>query len=260
MMEQTAKLFDLAGKSVIVTGSGRGLGQAIARGLAEAGARVTVCGRSQDIVKRTAEELRGEGHEVIDFAFDAQNAQEVERLITTTVNAFGGLDVMVVNHGIGGSHDTENITPAIWDEMININLTSAFTCARLAAKQMIAQRRGGSIVFTGSTSSLVVFQGLTHYGAAKAGLDHTARHLAVDWGRHNIRVNVVAPGYMTSHMRGSDANAQDPEKTNAVIALTPLGRKGEPREMIGPVVFLASDASSYVTGHVIPVDGGWCVL
>ena len=257
---QTPKLFDLTGKSAIVTGSGRGLGQAIARGLAEAGARVVVCGRSADIVEQTGQALRSEGHEIIDVLFDAQKREDVQRLIGTTVNAFGGVDVMVVNHGIGGAHKTEDISPQTWDEMININLTSAFACAQLAGAQMISQGHGGSIVFTGSTSSLVVFQGLTHYGAAKAALDHTARHLAVDWGPHNIRVNVVAPGYMTSHMRGSDARYEDSDKTESVLALTPLRRKGEPEEMVGPVVFLASDAASYVTGHVIPVDGGWCLL
>ena len=257
---KTAQLFDLSGKSAIVTGSGRGLGRAIARGLAEAGARVAVCGRSADNIAGTAAELRSDGHEVIDIMFDAEKRSDVERLIDTTVKTFGGLDVMVVNHGIGGAHNTETMPPETWDEMININLTSAFVCAQLAGRQMIAQGHGGSIVFTSSTSSLVVFQGLTHYGAAKAGLDHTARHLAVDWGPHNIRVNSVAPGYMTSHMRGSDARYEDPEKTKSVLALTPLGRQGEPEELVGPVVFLASDASSYVTGHVIPVDGGWCLL
>ena len=257
---QTAKLFDLSGKSAIVTGSGRGIGRAIARGLAEAGARVAVCGRTADIIREAADELRNDGHDVIDVLFDAQKRDDVQRLIDTTVNAFGGLDIMAINHGIGRAHNTDDMAPEVWEEMININLTSAFNWAQLAGRQMIGQGRGGSIIFTSSTSSMVVFRGLTHYGAAKAGLDHTARHLAVDWGPHNIRVNVAAPGYMTSHMRGSASRNQDPELVKSVLALTPLGRKGDPEELVGPVVFLASDASSYVTGHVIPVDGGWCLL
>ncbi len=256
----TGRLFDLTGKSAIVTGSGRGLGRAIARGLAAAGARVAVCGRTADTVKDVAEELRNDGHEVIDVLFDARKRDDVQRLIDTTVSAFGGLDIMAINHGIGRAHNTEDMAPEVWEKMIDINLTSAFNCAQLAGRQMIAQGRGGSIVFTSSTSSMVVFKGLTHYGAAKAGLDHTARHLAVDWGPHNIRVNAVAPGYMTSHMRASASRKEDPELTKSVLALTPLGRKGEPEELVGPVVFLASDAASYVTGHVIPVDGGWCLL
>ena len=259
-MNKTAKLFDLAGKSTIVTGSGRGLGRAMARGLAEAGALVTVCGRSPDIVQQIANELRADGHQIHDVVFDARNQEDVERLIKSTVETFGGLDVMVVNHGIGRSAKAEDIEPHQWEEMISINLTSAFLCAQLAGRQMIAQGKGGSIIFTSSTSSLAVFRNLTSYGAAKAGLDHTARHLAVEWGPHNIRVNVVAPGYMTSHMRGRESYYDDPELTAHVLAQTPLKRKCEPDELIGPVVFLASDASSYVTGHVIPVDGGWCLL
>ena len=259
-MGNTAELFDLSGKSAIVTGAGRGLGRAIARGLAEAGARVIVSGRTAEIIKDAGDELRADGHEVVDVTFDAEKRDDVDRLITTAVDAFGGLDIMVVNHGIGRAQKAEDIEAHEWDEMISVNLTSAFACAQAAGKQMIAQGKGGSIVFTSSTSSLVVFRNLTSYGAAKAGLDHTARHLAVEWGGHNIRVNMVAPGYMTNFMRGSESRYENPDDAAAVLALTPLGRKGEPREMVGPVVFLASDASSFVTGHVIPVDGGWCVL
>lgn len=259
-MGNTAKLFDLSGKSAIVTGSGRGLGRAMARGLAEAGARVVVSGRTAADVKSTADELRDDGHDAIDVVFDAQKRDDVQRLVSTAVDVFGGLDVMIVNHGIGRAAKAEAIEPHEWDEMININLTSAFSCAQVAGRQMLDQGRGGSIVFTSSTSSLVVFRNLTSYGAAKAGLDHTARHLAVEWGSHNIRVNMVAPGYMTNFMRGSESRYENPDDIAAVIALTPLARKGKPEEMVGPVVFLASDASSYVTGHVIPVDGGWCVL
>ena len=259
-MNKTAKLFDLTEKSTIVTGSCRGIGRAVARGLAEAGAKVTVCGRTADIVQQTADELRAEGYEIHAVVFDAQKREDVERLIRSTVDTFGGLDVMVVNHGIGRSAKVEDIKSNDWDEMISINLTSAFRCAQLAGRQMIAQGKGGSIIFTSSTSSLAVFKNLTSYGAAKAGLDHTARHLAVEWGPHNIRVNVVAPGYMTSHMRGRKNYYDDPELTAHILAQTPLKRKCEPDELIGPVVFLASDASSYVTGHVIPVDGGWCLL
>ena len=258
-MHPTARLFDLTGKSVIVTGSGRGIGRALARGMAEAGARVTVCGRSADIVKEAGDELRAEGHEILDVVFDAQKREDVERLVAETVAAFGALDVMVINHGIGRAARAEEITPQQWNEMIAINLTSAFSCAQVAGRQMIAQGSGGAIVFTSSTSSMVVFEQLTSYGADKAGLDHTARHLAVEWGPHNIRVNVVAPGYMTSHMRGSGERYEDPDHLRGVLAATPMGRKGNPEEMVGPAVFLASDAASYVTGHVIPVDGGWCL-
>ncbi len=153
----------------------------------------------------------------------------------------------------------ERIDPVAWDEMVAINPTGAFTCAQLAGRYMIERGRSGSDVLTGSTGSLVAFESLPGYGAAKAGLDHAVRHLAAEWGRHDIRVNFIAPGHMTSHMRGSSECHDDAEHGTGVLAPAPLGREGAPEELVGPVVFLASDASSYAAGHVIPVDGSCCV-
>lgn len=254
-----AGVFTLSGKVAIVTGSGRGLGRAMARGLAEAGAAITICGRSPDPVTEAAAELRAEGYPVLDVVFEATERSQCERLIETTVAAFGRLDVMVVNHGVGGAAPAEEIAPEAWTRMMDVNLTSAFDCAQLAGRQMIAQGGGGSIVMISSTGSLVTFDGLTSYGASKAGMDHLARHLASEWGRHGIRVNTIAPGYMSSYMKGRAEHYNTPEILAEIRERTPLGRKGAPEELVGPVVFLASDASSFVTGHVLPVDGGWCI-
>jgi len=252
-------IFDLSGKAAIVTGSGRGLGRVMARGLAEAGASVTICGRSADAVSEAAAELRAEGHAILDVVFEATDRSQCQGLIDSTVAEFGRLDIMVVNHGIGGASPAEDIDADSWDQMIAVNLTSAFTCAQLAGRQMIAQGDGGSIVLISSSGSLVTFEGLTSYDTSKAGVDHLARHLASEWGVHGIRVNTIAPGYMSSHMRGSAERYSTPQKIAEIRGRTPLGRKGAPEELVGPVVFLASDASSFVTGHVLPVDGGWCV-
>ena len=257
--KKTSALFDLTGKTAIVTGSGRGLGRAIVRGLAEAGATVTVCGRTGDVVTETAEALRADGHNVLDVVFDACDRDDCQRLIDRTVDRFGRLDVMVVNHGIGRAKSAEDIEAEDWDEMIDINLTGAFNCAQLAGRRMIAQGNGGSIIMTSSNASLVAFDLLTSYSVSKAGVDHLARQLALEWGRHNIRVNVINPGYMTSHMRGSNDRYEDAGEKARIEGMTPLGRKGAPEELVGPVVFLASDAASFVTGHVMPVDGGWCL-
>jgi NAD(P)-dependent dehydrogenase (short-subunit alcohol dehydrogenase family) len=254
-----AGVFDLSGKAAIVTGSGRGLGRAMARGLAEAGAAVTICGRSADVVAEAAAELRAEGCPALEVVFDATDRKQCQRLIEATVAEFGRLDVMVVNHGIGGGAPAEEVEPEAWARMMETNLTSAFACAQLAGRQMIAQGAGGSIVMISSTGSLVTFDRLTGYGTAKAGVDHMARHLAAEWGRHGIRVNVIAPGYMSSHMKGSAERYNTPELLAEIRKRTPLGRKGAPEELVGPVVFLASEASSFVTGHVLPVDGGWCI-
>jgi gluconate 5-dehydrogenase len=252
-------LFDLSGKTAIVTGSGRGLGKALARGLAEAGAAVTVCGRSVDAVVEAAAELRAEGHSILDIVFEATDRAQCQQLIDSTVANFGRLDLMVVNHGVGGAAPAEDIDPDEWARMIDVNLTSAFTCAQLAGRQMIAQGDGGSIVLISSSGSLVTFEGLTSYDTSKAGVDHLARGLASEWGVHGIRVNTIAPGYMSSHMKGSADRYSSPKILAEIRERTPLGRKGAPEELVGPVVFLASDASSFVTGQVLSVDGGWCI-
>ena len=257
--KRMAALFDLSGKTAIVTGSGRGLGRAIARGLAEAGANVVVCGRTGDVVTESARALREDGYDVLDVVFDACDRADCQRLVDETVARFGRLDVMVVNHGIGRAKRAEDIEAADWDEMIGVNLTGAFNCAQLAGRRMIEQGGGGSIVLTSSNASLVAFDLLTSYSVSKAGVDHLARQLALEWGKHNIRVNVINPGYMTSHMRGSEDRYEDAEEKARVESMTPLGRKGAPEELVGPVVFFASDAASFVTGHIMPVDGGWCL-
>jgi NAD(P)-dependent dehydrogenase (short-subunit alcohol dehydrogenase family) len=253
-------LFDLSGKAAIVTGSGRGLGRAMATGLAEAGAGVVVSGRTADIVHETAEILRAKGYDAIDVVFDALDRDDCQRLVDMAVEHFGRLDVMVVNHGIGRAKPAEEIEADEWREMIAINLTGAFNCAQMAGRRMIAQGGGGSIIFTSSNASLVAFDGLTSYSASKAGVDHLARQLALEWGEHAIRVNTINPGYMTNQMRGSNERYDDAAEVVRIESHTPLARKGAPEELVGPVVFLASDASSFVTGHVMPVDGGWCIL
>ncbi len=223
-----ANLFDVTGKVAIVTGSGRGMGKAIAASLAAAGAKVVVCGRTADIVEESAAEIRDAGGEVLAVTFDAQERSQAQDLIDSTVTQYWRLDVMVVNHGIGRAALAEKIEPEAWDEMIAINLTSAFHCAQLAGRRMIEQGEGGSIVLVSSTASYAAFRGLTSYGAAKGGVDQMCRQLASEWGRFGIRVNVVNPGYMTNHMRGSDERYDDAELTDSVEELTPVGSRGAP--------------------------------
>jgi NAD(P)-dependent dehydrogenase (short-subunit alcohol dehydrogenase family) len=253
-----SKLFDLTGKVAIVTGAGRGLGRAMALGLAEAGAKVAAAARTKPEIEATAKTIRDASGEAIAVPFDAVKREDCRRLVAETVKRFGGLDVMVVDHGIGYAEKAEDITDAELDRMLAINLRGAIVCAQEAAKRMIEQARGGSIILVSSTSSWLGFAGLTSYAAAKAGVDGAARNMALEWGPHNIRVNTINPGYMTHHMRSSDERHDYPEETRVIRERTPLQRKGRPEELVGPVVFLASDASSFVTGHTMPVDGGWC--
>lgn len=254
----TRNLFDLTGKVAVVTGAGRGLGRAMAIGLAEAGAKVLVAARTKPEVDETAARIGKSGGEAAAVTFDATRREDCQRLVDEAVRRHGKLDVMLVNHGIGDAQMAVDITDDELDRMLDINLRSVIVCAQIAGRRMIAQGKGGSIILVSSTSSWLAFPGLTSYGAAKAGVDEVARQLATEWGPHGVRVNTINPGYMTHHMRGAEVRHDDPQEMRIVRERTPLQRKGLPEELAGPAVFLASDASSFVTGHTMPVDGGWC--
>jgi NAD(P)-dependent dehydrogenase (short-subunit alcohol dehydrogenase family) len=260
--ESTAmhKVFDLSGRVAIVTGSGRGLGKAMATGRAEAGAKVVVCARTASDVEAVAAALRDRGLAAHALAFDATDRESCKRLVAATVQHYGRLDVMLVNHGVGGGQPAEAIDAASWDAMLAGNLTGAFNCAQAGGRQMLAQGGGGSIIFTSSTSSLVAFRDLTAYGASKAGVDQLVRQLAVEWGDRGIRVNAINPGYTTVRMRGSENRPPDPAMDEEIRRMTPMARRGRPEEFVGPAIFLASEASSFVTGVVLPVDGGYCAM
>jgi NAD(P)-dependent dehydrogenase (short-subunit alcohol dehydrogenase family) len=257
-MKLDTKLFDLSGRCAIVTGSGRGLGKAVARGLAGAGADVVVCARTKTEVDATVEEIAAEGGSAHGIVFDATRREDCRRLVAGAVERFGGLDVMVANHGIGGAGPAEETSEEDFQRILAGNLTSVFMCCQEAARQMIAQGRGGSIVAVSSTGSLVAFDGLVAFGASKGGLDQMVRQMALEWGRHRIRVNALNPGY-TTHQRRPIPPRDDPAEVR-IAELTPLGRRGRPEEMAGPAIFLASDASSFVTGTTLVVDGGWCAV
>ena len=256
----TTNLFDLTGRTAIVTGSGRGLGRAMARSLAGAGAAVVVAGRTKADLDETVALIEQDGGRARSFVLDTRVRADCRRLVEDAVGAYGGLDVLVANHGVGRGHDALDVTDADLDETIDINLTSAFVMAQEAARRMIEQGRGGSIVFTSSTSSMAAFEQLAVYGVSKGGVDQMCRQFAQELGPHGIRVNCINPGYTNHSMRrpGDAPPPPKPEGWDAHIRAThPLGRVGTPEDFMGPVLFFASDASSFVTGHVMPVDGGY---
>jgi NAD(P)-dependent dehydrogenase (short-subunit alcohol dehydrogenase family) len=251
-------LFDLTGKVALVTGGGRGLGKAMALGLAEAGAKLVVAARSRGEVEASAAEIAAAGGEALAVTCDATDRGQVQAMIETTLERFGDLDIMVVNHGVAAAAPAESLDAETWTRTIEVNMTGAFNCAQAAARCMIDKGHGGSIIVTSSTASLVGFEGLLAYGASKGGVDQMVRQMAVEWGPKDIRVNAVNPGYTANHMRGSEARHADPELEAELRRMTPMGRRGEVSEFVGPVIFLASDAASFVSGITLPVDGGYC--
>jgi len=251
------ELFDLTGKVAVVTGSGRGLGKTIAVGLADAGASVVVCSRTLAEAEATAAEITASGHPSLALQVDTSDRASCERLIAATVERFGRLDVMVNNAGIDIIEPAEDVSEDAWDVVLAINLKGYFNCSQLAARQMMAQGTGGSIISNSSIAGDVGIAGLSAYAAAKGGVNQLTKVQAVEWAPKGIRVNAFSPGYFENIMSGATDEHRRPEKRNQVLTFTPMGRRGRPEELVGPVVFLASDASSYVTGAILLVDGGY---
>lgn len=248
------RLFDLSGRVAIVTGGSRGLGAEFAEGLAEAGAAVMLCARRDEWLAPGADALRARGFTVHAMRCDVSNPDEVQAVADATMERFGAIDILVNNAGVSWGEPPETMTLSQWQRVLDVNLTGAFICSQTVGRVMI-KRRYGRII---NIASIAGLQGNVNgpfyagYAASKAGLMGLTRELAASWGRHNIRVNAIAPGFF--HSRLSDASiAQIEERLNAV---TPLGRVGAPGELKGVAVFLASDASNYITGQTIVVDGG----
>ena len=250
----TDKLFDLSGRVAIVTGGSRGLGAEFAEGLAEAGASLMLCARRDEWLVPGAEALRARGFTVHAMRCDVANAGDLQAVVDATIERFGTIDILVNNAGVSWGERPEVMALPQWQRVIEVNLTGAFLCAQAAGREMI-KRRSGCII---NIASIAGLQGNVNgpyyagYAASKAGLMGLTRELAASWGRHGIRVNAIAPGFF--HSRMSDASIADIE--SSLNAITPLGRVGQPGELKGVAVFLASDASNYITGQTIVVDGG----
>ena len=248
------KLFDLSGRVAIVTGGSRGLGAEFAEGLAEAGASLMLCARRDEWLVPGLESLRGRGFTAHAMRCDVSNAGDVQAVVDATVERFGKVDILINNAGVSWGERPEAMTLAQWQKVIDVNLTGAFICAQAAGREML-KRQYGRII---NIASIAGLQGNVNgpyyagYAASKAGLMGLTRELAASWGPHGIRVNAIAPGFFPSRL--SDASIKLVEE--AIKTATPLGRVGAPGELKGVAVFLASDASNYITGQTIVVDGG----
>lgn len=242
-------LFDLSGRTALVTGSSRGLGWTIARGLAEAGARVVLNGRDEGRLQRAVESLRQKGLEALGRSFDVTD----EKAIAAALDEVGPIDVLVNNAGITHRGALQGITRAQFESVYAVHVTGAFLLSKYVFPGM-AERGRGKIINICSLTSEAGRSGVGAYMSAKGGLRNLTRAMAVDWARHNIQVNGIGPGYFRTDL--TRPLSEDSEFCDWLIQRTPAGRWGEPEDLIGAAVFLASDASTFVNGHILYVDGG----
>jgi 2-deoxy-D-gluconate 3-dehydrogenase len=245
-----SKLFDLTGKVAIVTGGNKGLGAGIALALAEAGADIAVVSTRTE----TVEAVKALGRKAIHIAADLTSIEPVERIVSTTLSELGGLDILVNNAGMIRRADSVDFTEADWDAVIDLNLKSAFFLAQACGRHMIAQG-GGKII---NIASMLSFQGgirVPSYTASKSGIAGITKLLANEWAARGVNVNAIAPGYMATD--NTAALQADKARNKSILERIPAGRWGNPSDMAGAAVFLASAASDYVNGITLPVDGGW---
>jgi gluconate 5-dehydrogenase len=249
----THPLFSLSGKVVLVTGASRGLGWAMASGLAAAGAHVILNGRDPDSLAARADELRAEGAACSIASFDVSDAAAIRRGVAEGVSRAGRLDGLIANAGYTFRKPALEMSDSEWRHVVATDLDSGFVLAQCAAGAMLAGD-GGSIVFVSSILGLIGRAQVAAYCASKAGLIGLTHSLAAELGPRGIRCNAIAPGYFGTE--GTKAVYENPEFNAMICKRTPLGRWGDPSELAGIAIFLMAPASSYVNGAVIPIDGG----
>lgn len=249
-MELNSTLFNLKGRVAIVTGAGAGLGKAVALGLGQAGADVSICARTASTIETVAVEIRAFGSKAIALSTDVRDSDQIEQMVIKTLDEFGRIDILVNNAGGHFEKNVLELSGKGWDAIINENLKSVFLFSQAVGKIM-QQRRSGSIISMSSVAGLGSYSINASYGAAKAGIISLTKTLAISLAPYNVRVNAILPGLM-----GTESVMPFYNSRPDMLAKVPLGRYGEPEEVVGAAIFLASDASSYVTGSTIVIDGG----
>ena len=246
--------FRLDGKVSIITGASRGLGKAMAEALAEAGSNVVLAARSVDALDALASEFSTLGVEALPVGVDVTKEEDLDRLVSATLDKFGRIDVLVNNVGTQIRHPAEQFPIEDFDKVMDVNIRSIFLLTRKVANVMIKQG-GGKIINTASLQSEIAGRNIPAYAASKGAIRQLTRALAVEWAKYNIHVNGIGPGYFRTEM--TEPLYQDPERQEQVMSRVAIKRWGDPRDLKGIVVYLASKASDYVTGQIIYVDGGW---
>lgn len=258
-MTNNLNLFSLNGQIAIVTGAGRGLGEAMANGLAEAGSDVVVVDLDIENAKRVCENIKKLGSRSLALKADITSTTDIIKMVETVVGKFGKIDILVNNAGIPRTgKEPEELEESSWLKVMEVDLNGVFYCSKYVGRQMISQKYG-RIINISSMSGIVVNKGrhVTDYCVAKSGVIMLTKSLACEWAKHNINVNAIAPGYFKTKL--TEPAFSDPLISGEMFELTPQKRPGEVDELKGPAVFLASRASSFITGHVLVVDGGYTI-
>lgn len=248
-------IFDLNGKTALVTGSGRGLGFSYAKGLAQAGARVILNGRNEDVLSDAVAQLKAEGFEVLGKVFDVSSEEQVSKVFEEFDRDGIHIDILINNAGIQYRKPIVELELESWKKVIDINLNSVFIVSRQAAKRMIEKETGGKIINIGSLTSEAARATVSPYTAAKGGVKMLTKAMSAEWAQHNIQANAIGPGYILTDM--NTALIENKEFDSWVKASNPTKRWGHPDELIGTAVYLSSSASNYINGQIIYVDGGW---
>ncbi len=247
-------IFDLTGKVAIVTGGNQGIGLAISRGLAQAGAAVIIANRRAEEGAKAAQSLKQEGLNAASISTDVRDESSIAAMVAKTIENYGKIDILVNNAGVIVRKLAEEITREDWDHMININLRGMFFCCQFVGKEMIKQKKG-KIINISSDASQRATPERSVYATSKAGVSHLTRCLAVEWAKYNINVNAIGPGPTITPLN-EQYYKENPDKLKQMIESLPLGRVGDTSDYMGAAVFLASEASNFMTGQTLLIEGG----
>ncbi len=249
-------LFDLSGRTALVTGASKGLGRAMAVGLARAGCDLALCARDRDGLEATRDAVLALGVRAEVFSMDVLSRASVREAVSAAVQAFGGLDILLNNAGVNVRKTVLELSEEEWDLVLDTNLKGYFLVAQAVAPHLIA-RGYGKVVNVASIFGTVGMNNQLAYASSKGGVVMMTKVMAIEWARHGVRVNAVAPTYFETPLVAALRN--DPERFRFINERTPMGRWGQPEELEGTVVWLASRASDFVTGQTVYVDGGWTI-